>query len=174
MLLAARWALGRFAGGRRLKETLLFGMPVLGRLARDTILSRAADATALLVASGCDLPTCLRLAGGASGSELVRGDFDMLAGHVEAGESLAGAGGSCRVLPTLFLYSMELGSQRNDLAEGLRGLSEMYAGQARASQGRLQGLLLPTLLVVAGSLVGLAITAMFLPIVHVLTAMQAY
>ena len=170
--IALKVILGLFPAGRRCKETITFSLPVLGRLYRDTVLSRLSDAMALLVGSGCDLPATFRLGGGAAGNELVRSDCEMLAAHVEQGEALLAAAPRCRVLPGLFLYSVELGGKRNELADSLYGLSAMYHEQARVCQGRLQVSLLPLLIVVLGAFVGGAIVALFLPMIHMLKAMQ--
>jgi type II secretory pathway component PulF len=164
--------MGRFAAGRRVRETIAFNVPVLGRLYRDTLLSRLADSLALLVGSGCDLPSSLRLAGAATGSEMAWDDCQALAARVEQGEGLTDAGARCRLLPCLLLYSMDLGAHRNELVDSLYGLSAMYHDQARAGQGRLQGLLLPVLVLMLGCLVGAAVLAMFLPMIHVLKNMQ--
>jgi len=172
MLVLLRILLGEFAAGRRLKETITCSVPVIGRLWRDSILSRLADAMALLVGAGCDMPTCLRLAGGASGSELVRRECEALAERVDSGQGLLEARDVCRFVPGLFLYSVELGSKRNELADNLYGLSQMYGDQAKVNQGRLQVALLPALLLVVGVFVGAAILGLFLPIIHLFKGMQ--
>ena len=121
--------LSRFSGGKRFKEAIWSALPVLGPLYETSVLSRLSDAMAMLVAAGMDVPACLRLGGAASGSERVRCETDALAGQLEQGQNLAEAGQSCRVIPSLFLYSMQLGYQRNELRENLYSLSEMYAQQ---------------------------------------------
>jgi len=173
-LVALRFLLAGFAAGRRFKETVSLSLPVLGRLYRDSLLNRLADAMAMLIGAGCDMPTCLRLAAGTTGSEWVQGECESIARHVEQGGDIMAAAGSCRILPSLFLYSIQVGAQRNELSDSLYGLSEMYSDQAHIGQGRLQALLLPLLLVVVGAFVGSAIVALFLPVVHLLTAMQGY
>ena len=172
-LLVLRLVLGRFPAGRRLRETVAFSLPVLGRLYRDSVLSRLADAMALLVGSGCEMPSSLRLAAGATGCESVIAECEVLAGHVEQGQPLLEAARPCRVLPSLFLYSMDLGARRNELADSLYGLSAMYGEQARVCQGRLQVSLLPILIVLVGGFVGLAALALFLPMVKMFQVMQS-
>jgi type II secretory pathway component PulF len=165
--------MGRFAAGRRVRETMAFNVPVLGRLYRDTLLSRLADSLALLVGSGCDLPSALRLGGAATGSELAEADCQTLAARVEQGERLTDASARCRLLPSLLMYSMDFGAHRNELVDSLYGLSAMYHDQARAGQGRLQGVLLPLLVVLLGGLVGGAVAMLFLPMIHMLKGMQS-
>jgi type II secretory pathway component PulF len=68
----------------------------------------------------------------------------------------------------LFIYSAQVGAQRDDLADTLYGLSDMYAEQARAQQARLQAVLLPLLIVLVGCLFGFFVVGIFRPLVGLL------
>ena len=77
------------------------------------------------------------------------------------------------MLPRLFLYSVQLGVQRNELQDNLYSLGQMYANQARAGQSRLQAVLLPVMIVVVGGFLATTILAMFLPMIQVITSLSA-
>ena len=158
--------------GRRAKESVILGMPVLGRLYHNSILARMADSMALLVAAGCGMGECLRLAAGSSGSSKMKKESDLLAGQIEQGQALMEAGAFSRMIPRLFLYSAQMGSQRNELQDNLRSLSEMYTEQARCHQARVYNLLMPLILIFVGLLIGLVITAMFLPAISIITVLM--
>ncbi len=166
--------LSSFPGGRRFKEGFWSRLPVMGPLYKASMLSRLSDAMALLVGSGMDVPQCLRLGGAASGSERIRGESERLAAQLEQGQSLSEAGQSCRVIPSLFVYSMQLGYQRNELQQNLYSLSEMYSQQARTGQSRLQALMLPVMLVFVGGVIAVAVMAMFMPLTSIFRLMQTY
>ena len=76
-------------------------------------------------------------------------------------------------MPRLFLYSIQLGAQRNELQDNLYSLGEMHADQARVGQSHLQIILLPLLLIAIGGVVAMAILAMFLPMIQVVTSLSA-
>lgn len=160
-------------GGRRFKESLLLRVPVIGRLYHHSVLSRMAEAMAMLVGAGCDMPECLRLSAAAAGSEKLLRDSERLAQQIEQGQNIMEAGHAARMLPRLFLYSAQLGAQRNELQDNLYSLGDMYADQAQAGQSRLQALLLPLMVIVVGGFLAFAILAMFLPIVQVVTSLGA-
>jgi type II secretory pathway component PulF len=170
---AALTTLSSTPAGRRFKEALFLRLPVIGRLYRNSILSRMAEAMAVLVGAGCDIPEALRLGAVSSGSEKLLLDSEIVAGQVERGASILQAGQGVGMLPRLFLYSVQLGAQRNELQDNLYSLGAMYADQARVGQAHLQMILLPLLLVVIGSLIASAILAMFLPIIQVVTSLSA-
>ena len=156
-------------GGRRFRESILYHIPVMGRVYMNTALGRFSEATAMMVAAGCDMPTCLRLGAGAAGSENLMADSEVLAGQIEQGQDILEAGRLCSTIPRLLLYSVQLGAQRNELQDNLFSLSQMYANQARYGQARLQSVLLPLMIVVVGSVIAMAVVAMILPMVQVLT-----
>jgi type IV pilus assembly protein PilC len=164
-------ALSASATGRRIKERLFLRFPVIGRLYHNSVLSRMAEAMAVLVGAGSDMPECLRLGAAASGSELLILDGEYVAGRIEQGENILQAGQGAVILPKLFLYSVQLGAQRNELQDNLHSLGDMYADQARTAQSRLQSLLLPTMVVLVGAVIGMNVVAVFLPMVQVVSAL---
>ncbi len=73
----------------------------------------------------------------------------------------------------MFLYSIQLGAQRNELQDNLYSLGEMHADQARMGQSHLQIILLPLLLILIGAFIATAILSMFLPMIQVVTSLSA-
>jgi type II secretory pathway component PulF len=159
--------------GRRFRETFLLKVPVIGRLYYNSILSRMAEAMAVLIGAGCDIPEALRLGAVSSGSEKLLLDSEVVAAQVEQGANILEAGRGARMLPRLFLYSIQLGAQRNELQDNLYSLGEMHADQARVGQSHLQIILLPLLLMAVGSVIATAILSMFLPMIQVVTSLSS-
>ncbi len=158
-----------FAAGRRLKEALFMRIPVVGRVYHSSVLSRMAEAMAMMVSAGADMPTCLRLGAGSTGSEKLILEGDALAGQIEQGANILEAGQFCRMIPRLFIYSIQLGTQRNELQDNLYSLGQMYAEQARFGQARLQAVMLPTMIIAVGGIVAMCVISMFLPMVKIVT-----
>jgi len=166
-------ALSTFSAGRRFNELVFLKIPVIGMVYRSSVLSRMAEAMAMMVAAGCDMPACLRLASGTSGSEKLIFESQTLARGVEQGANILEAGQFCKMIPRLFLYSIQLGTQRNELQDNLYSLGQMYADQARCGQARLQAGLLPIMLIIVGGILAMAILAMFLPMIQIITTLSA-
>ncbi len=157
--------------GRRFKESVLLKIPIFGRLCHSSILSKMAEAMAMMVSSGCDMPTTLRLSSTTSGSEAVVLESNVLAGQIEEGVNILEAGQFCKVIPRLFLYSIQLGTQRNELQDNLYSLGQMYAEQARCSQIRLQAVFLPTMIILLGSVIAIMVLSLFLPMIQIITTL---
>jgi len=166
-------SLSSSAAGRRTRESLVFKIPVIGNICRSGILGRFSEAMAIMVVSGTDIPTGLRLAAAATSCERLILETDLLAERVEQGVSVLEAGQSCRMMPRLVLYSIQLGIQRNELQDNLHNLGQMYSEQAIFSQSRLQSVLLPGMIVLLGGIIGLTVLAVFLPMIQVITSLSA-
>jgi type II secretory pathway component PulF len=158
--------------GRHFKESVVLKIPIFGRLCHSSILSKMAEAMAMMVSAGCDMPTTLRLSSTTSGSETVVLESNVLAGQIEEGVNILEAGQFCKVIPRLFLYSIQLGTQRNELQDNLYSLGQMYAEQARCSQIRLQAVFLPTMIILLGSVIAFMVLALFLPIIQIITTLS--
>jgi len=160
------------AAGRRFKESLLLKIPVIGRVYHSSMLSRMAEGLAIMVAAGSDMPVSLRLSSGATGSDKLILESEALAAQIEQGANILEAGQLCRMIPRLFLYSIQLGTQRNELQDNLYSLGQMYAEQARCGQARLQAVLLPVMLIGVGCFLAITILAMFLPMISIITSLS--
>ncbi len=172
-IIALMALLSAFPAGRRFKESLLLSIPVIGKVYHSSVLGRMAEAMAIMVAAGSDMPESLRLSSGATGSERLITESEVIASHIEQGAGILEAGQFCRMIPRLFFYSIQLGSQRNELQDNLYSLGQMYAEQARFGQARLQAVLLPIMLIVVGGFLFLTILSMFLPMIQIITNLSA-
>jgi type II secretory pathway component PulF len=159
--------------GRKIKESIFLQIPVIGKVYHSSVLGRMAEAMAMMISAGCDMPASLRLSSGATGSEKVILESEVLADQVEQGANILEAGQFCKTIPRLFLYSIQLGTQRNELQDNLYSLGQMYAEQARCGQARLQAVLLPIMLLMVGGFIAMAILSMFLPMIQVITSLGA-
>jgi type IV pilus assembly protein PilC len=164
--------LSAVSAGRRFKESLLLNIPIIGKLHHSSILAKMAESMAVMIAAGSDMPNCLRLSAEASGSEKLIYETEFLAGQIEKGTNIMQAGQFCRIIPKLFLYSVQLGSQRNELEDNLHSLSEMYVEQVRCSQARLQATLLPLMLIFVGGFIGITVLSLFLPMIKIVTSLM--
>jgi type IV pilus assembly protein PilC len=170
VLLALNYLLSRRPAGRRWREKILFRIPFLGKLYRYDVLCRLSDAMAVLIGAGHDIPESLRQGSMVAGSERLKAESEMLAGQMEQGANLMEAGQWCRQIPRLFLYSMQMGAQRNQLQDNLYSLSDMYAQQCRSGQAKLASILLPIMLVLLGGFLALTVMAMFMPMVKMISS----
>ncbi len=161
------------AAGRRMRESIFLGVPVIGQIYHSSLLGRLSEAMAIMVSAGCDIPQGLRFAAQATNSERMYHEGTLLADRAEEGINILEAGQFCRAIPRLFLYSIQLGVQRNELQDNLHNLSDMYSSQARQGQARLNSVLMPMMIVLVGGVLMMAVLAIFLPMIQVITSLSA-
>ena len=155
--------------GRQFKESIVLKIPVFGRVHHTSSMAKMSEAMAMMVASGVDMPTCFRLAAGTTGSEKIILESEIITSQIEQGHGILEAGQFCKMIPRLFLYSVQLGTQRNELQDNLYSLGQMYSEQVRCNQSRLQAIMLPIAMILLGGLVGVTVLGLFLPMVKIIT-----
>ena len=126
----------------------------------------------VLVSAGCTLDDAVELSGRSSSSELLRQDCIILANNIKQGFTFLEAGISCQTIPRLFLYSVQLGAQRNELKENLNSLARMYSNKTFSLQSQMQAMLMPILIILLGGMVGTIVLAMFLPMVKMIQVLM--
>ncbi|MCK4886656.1 MAG: type II secretion system F family protein [Planctomycetes bacterium] len=156
---------------RRTKESIILKLPVIGNLYRNSVSAKLSEAMAMMVSAGCDMPMCLRLGCDSAASEKMILEGGILASQIEQGSNILEAGQFCKSIPRLLLYSVQMGSQRNELQDNLYSLGQMYLQQVEGYQNRLQIFLPPLIIVTLGIVIFFIILAIFLPMIQIITGM---
>ena len=158
--------------GRRTKERFFRSMPLVGRVFNNGLMARFSECMSVLINAGCTLDDAAELSGRSSSSELLKQDCAILAAQLKQGANFLEAGMGCKTIPRLFLYSVQLGAQRNELKENLNSLGRMYAARTFSLQSQMQALLEPLLIIFLGGIVGMIVLAMFLPMVKTISVLM--
>jgi type II secretory pathway component PulF len=170
--LATAAILRRSAGGRRLLERLTLALPALGRVWRGTKLANLCSSLATMLSARHALPSALRISAATTGSQRLRDESEAVATGVEQGNNVTDSGRSCRLIPQLMLYSIDVGCHRGSVDDTLRNLADMYADQARTHQARVEALLAPAMILLAGAFVLLLVLAFFSVLISSIPSVQ--
>lgn len=162
---------GGMARGKGIIDLVVMRLPLIGPIVIRNLLARWCDAVRLGVESALDLPTAMRMAGEAMGSDRIRFDSDLLASTHSAGQPLQDAVALSVVTPTI-TAAMDLGMARQDLPRTLATLTHMYEHQAEHRLGVMQATLQPILIILLAVVLGQVIAAIFMPILHLLTGVS--
>ncbi len=150
-------------GGTGLFETIIFRVPLIGPILRQSLIARWCDAARLGVNAGMDLPGAIRLAGDAVASPGLTQSGTAMAAHLERGESLSTLP-SLGLLPRTIPAAIELSSTTNNLPETLDSLSQMYRRQAQSRLDTLPTILTPLLLLLIAILIGITLGGLLFPL----------
>ena len=157
-------------GGRRIREAVTLAVPLIGPVVRASLICRFARSLALTVSSGVPLADSLRLAAGATGSATLDRDAELLASHVEQGQSPSVAGEKTRLIPGMFGFVVDIAVGRNSLPESMFQLAKAYDLKAAHSQLMLRAWLIPLAVLFVGVTIGFCILALFLPLVSLINS----
>lgn len=165
------WTLMRLTG----KEAMLVDavglpLPLVGRCLRFNLLARWCDALHLAVEAGLGLPEAIDLAGQAVGSPTLRREGRLLTQALHQGESL-GRRNDYRLITPIIGASIDLGSRQSDLPSTLAGLAVMYEKQAEIRLSVLRIILGPMLMMMLTGVIAYIVTALFLPLIAVVSAL---
>ena len=169
LLIALGWLLLRlYPYGRVIRERLVLGIPALGSVLRNSIRARFLRGMAFAVSSGIPLPEALRLSADTTASPGASAEAGQIATRIEQGESAYAACQHTTVIPAMFGYVVVVNTDRNNLEDGLLQLSTAYESRAVHSQSLLRAWLAPLAVLAVGSVIGVCILALFLPLVSLL------
>ncbi len=172
LLIAGCYMLRLTPGGRNLRESIQLSLPIMGRIVRSSLVARFSRAVATTVGAGVPLPQSIRLAAGATGSGRLMRDAEYVAGEVERGQSIYVACQSTQMIPALFGYSVQVARGREALPASLAQLARAFEHRAIHSQGMIRALLFPLMVLALGIIMGFMVSAMFLPLVHLVNAVS--
>jgi len=171
--IAVGWQLLRMSpAGRSVRERIVGHLPIVGRIYRASLISRFVRSVATSVQAGITLPEALRLAGGVTGSPGLSVDAERVAGAVEQGQAVFTSVQTCRWIPALFGYAVQVAIGRDILTSSLMHLSEAYESQAAHAQSMLRVLLFPVVVVVVGGLIAFGVVGLFLPLVSLVNVVS--
>ncbi|MDP9173477.1 MAG: type II secretion system F family protein [Planctomycetota bacterium] len=152
-------------------EFLLLPSPIIGPVLRRSLIARWADAVALGVDGGMDLPAAIDLASDAINSPALRADGRNLVGAISVGQTINSVHG-LRVIPGTVLGAMDMAAIRGDLPATMHTLSQIYQEQAELRLASVQGILMPLVLVVVGLIVAVVMFAVLAPIISLIQAIS--
>jgi type II secretory pathway component PulF len=163
------WTAGR---DRNVAEGFMLRIPMVGPILRRNLISRWCDIVSIGVEAGMDLPAAISIADDAIGSAALKADGEAIVAALTAGQQ-ASASPKGRVLPPIVPAAIELASARNNLGEGLRGLSNLYQDQAELRIRSVQMILTPMIVIFMGIAVGILLLSVFAPMIALIETISS-
>jgi type II secretory pathway component PulF len=164
----AVWFLSKSVFGSAGVRRLVYQIPLLGQVFKQSALAEFAQLLALMIEARIPLPEALRLVGGAVRDPNLSEGASVAAKMIEAGDSFGDLRGVVREIPDELLRIPGWGSNDSSLVESLRVSSEVFSSQSEISGRSLAGMVTPATVLVAGGMIGLTVIGLFLPLIKLL------
>ncbi len=161
------WGLRRWrqtAAGRLAFDRFKLKVPVFGRLAHKTAMSRFSRTMAVLSGTGVPILQAIDIVGDTAGNQVVANALAEVKESVRAGESLAEPLSRHKVFPPMVVQMMTVGEETGALEDMLARVSDFYDREVDDTVNALTSLIEPLLIVVMGATVGGILIALYLPI----------
>ena len=145
-------------------DALILRLPVFGAIVRKATIARWARTTSTLFAAGVPLVEVLDSVAGASGNILYEEATQDIRAKVTQGLSLTSSMQSTDMFPNMVIQMAAIGEESGSLDDMLNKAAEFYEDEVDNSVTRLSHLMEPIIMVVLGSLIGILLIAMYLPL----------
>ena len=174
-LLIGIYAIKRFYGthrGRRIIDSLLLKLPILGMILRKIAVARFCRTLATLISSGVPILDGLEITALTSGNGVIEDAIMETRTSVEGGQSLAGPLKSSTVFPSMVVQMISVGEQTGALDNMLSKIADFYEEEVDTAVAGLMTLMEPMLILFLGIVVGGIVISMYLPIFSLIGQMS--
>ena len=142
----------------------LLKMPIFGEIVRKATIARWARTTATLFTAGVPLVEVLDSVAGASGNIIYEEATYEIRSKVNQGISLTSGMQASGIFPNMVVQMTSIGEESGALDDMLNKVAEFYEDEVDTAVATLSSLMEPIIMVVLGSIVGVILVAMYLPL----------
>lgn len=154
--------------GARVLDGLLLKIPVIGMLLRKIAVARFCRTLATLTSSGVPILDGLEITAKTSGNTIIQDAIMAVRKAVEEGKTISGPLGETGVFPTMVVQMINVGEQTGALDQMLSKIADFYEEEVDTAVAGLIKLIEPLMIVVLGGIIGVIVTAMYLPLYTIL------
>jgi type IV pilus assembly protein PilC len=150
--------------GRRIVDSTVLRMPVLGDLMRKIAVARFCRTLSTLLASGVSILEALDITARTAGNAVVEDAIMLTLKSIEGGEKIAAPLKETAVFPSMVVQMIGVGEATGALDTMLQKIAEFYEEEVDVAVAGLLTLLEPIMIAFLGGVVGGIVIAMYLPI----------
>jgi len=148
-------------------------LPLVGRIARQTIVARCTRTLATLLMSGMPLMQSLEVVESVSGSNLVAQEINKVRANIREGERIAPVLQKSMLFPPMVAHMIAVGEESGRLNNILERLAVFYEEEADNLFAGLSRLIEPLLIAAMGLIVAFIALSIYLPLFGMSDIMQA-
>ena len=151
-------------GGRRLVDSTVLRMPVLGNLMRKIAVARFCRTLSTLLASGVSILEALDITARTAGNAIVEDAIMLTRKSIEGGDTIAAPLKETGVFPPMVVQMIGVGEATGALDTMLQKIADFYEEEVDVAVAGLLTLLEPIMIAFLGGVVGGIVIAMYMPI----------
>ncbi len=166
LLISIKVSYSRVASFKKMVDTMILKIPVLGSLVQNHELSRFSYILSLMLNSGVSYAQAVKLASTTFGNRALKELFAQASQKVIEGNKLSNALFLSKgvKLKRNFMQSLALGEESSEVASVMLNTSKLYSEENEDKLKMLLSLMEPFMMLFIGGVVGTIVMAMLLPI----------
>ncbi|HOY09881.1 MAG TPA: type II secretion system F family protein [Candidatus Omnitrophota bacterium] len=153
--------------GRRKTEQFMYSLPTFGAIYKLTIVERFTSQMAILVESGVPILHALDISERLVDNLTCAAVVNDIKEAVRQGELLVGPMERSQFFPVMCLQMISVGEESGELSKMLRHVATFYQETVETAMKRFATLIEPFMLVFMGTVIGVIVLAMFLPMFNI-------
>ncbi|HEY0511225.1 MAG TPA: type II secretion system F family protein [Thermoanaerobaculia bacterium] len=165
-------AINRWHGtphGRRILDSLMLKIPVVGMLLRKISVARFCRTLGTLTASGVPILDGLEITGKTAGNAIIEDAVMAVRKSVEEGKTISEPLAQTKVFPSMVVQMINVGEQTGALDQMLSKIADFYEEEVDTAVAGLMKLIEPVMITVLGAIIGTIVAAMYLPLYSILS-----
>ena len=158
--------------GRRVVDSLVLKLPILGLLMRKIAVARFCRTLSTLLASGVSILEALSITARTSGNAVIEEAIMMTRTSIERGETIAQPLKDTAVFPPMVVQMIGVGEATGALDTMLSKIADFYEEEVDVAVAGLLTLLEPVMIALLGGVVGGIVIAMYMPIFSLISKLS--
>lgn len=165
--------IGRTPKGAAFFDMVLLRSPLFGDLIKKSSISRFSRTLGTLVTSGVPILQALIITRETAGNQVISDAISKVHDAVKEGESIVAPLDASGVFPPMVISMIDVGEETGQLPEMLLKVAEVYDDEVDNAVAGLTSLLEPIMIVFLAVVVGTIVIALFMPLISIISGMQA-
>jgi type IV pilus assembly protein PilC len=166
------WSYNRPAG-KKVYHRLMLKAPIIGEVMRKIAVARFTRTLGTLLSSGVPILDALDIVGKTAGNVVIEEAIQFVRARIAEGKNMAGPLLETNVFPPMVVQMVGVGEQTGALDAMLSKIADFYEDEVDVAVGALTSLIEPLMMVSVGSVVGVVLIAMYLPIFSIAGKIKA-
>jgi type IV pilus assembly protein PilC len=158
--------------GKRVVHHMVLVLPILGPVMRKIAVARFSRTLGTLLQSGVPILDALDVCAKSAGNVVITNGINYSRDRIAEGKNMAEPLMETKVFPSMVVQMISVGEQTGALDQMLGKIADFYEDEVDVAVASLTSLLEPLLMVIVGSVVGVVLVAMYLPIFSLAGAMK--
>ena len=168
----AKKIIGKTEAGAYFYDVCQLKAPVIGTLAQRTAVSRVTRTLGTLLSSGVPILQSLVIVRDTTGNRVVSKALQDVHDAVKEGEGMTQPLSQCSVFPPMVVSMVEVGEETGALADMLTRIANTYDDEVDNAVAGMTAAIEPALIIVLAVVVGTIVTAMFLPMIDIISSVS--